>query len=123
MRLVTQTFIICLFVAIGTKSHAFQDPSANQNDLLFDYIDHVSETVGLETFESVSFEYIFAFTRQLGQIERFNLKPEGFMAWVQDAVGVRANFPYINGMSDDIFNNYVLPLRIRYESTARPEWS
>lgn len=114
--------IACAFLLLSS-AQAFQDPSANQNDLLFDYMDHVSEKIGLERFESVSFEYIFAFARQLGQIERFNLTPELFMQNVENALAVRNHFMFSgHTMSDATFNAHILPLRIRYESTARPTW-
>jgi len=117
-------FLLCTLVQmLSSNARAFQDPSARQNALLFNYMDSVSEEIGLERFESVSFEYVFALARQLGQIERFNLTSEAFFEHVHEAVSVKNTFEFAGSpMSDRTFTHYVLPLRIRYESTARGSW-
>lgn len=100
----------------------FQDPSARNNKLLFDYIDTVSETVSLERFESIPFDAMMSCARQFGQIERRVIDHEAFFEYVKHAVEVREAFQFEGSLSDRDFENYVLPLRIRYESTANHDW-
>jgi hypothetical protein len=116
------TLLSILTVCFALSAYGFTDRSANNNRVLFAYLDKISEAVGYETFESISFEYMHSLARQIGQLDRLNLPPEVFIAYVQEAVAVKDHFKQASGGSDAHFIKYVLPLRIRYESTARPNW-
>jgi hypothetical protein len=116
------TLLSFLAFCLAGSAYGFTDRSANDNGVLFEYLDEISESVGYETFESISFEYVHGLARQIGQVDRLNLPPEVFIAYIQAAVAVKDDFKQASGGSDEHFIKYVLPLRIRYESTARPHW-
>lgn len=113
--------LIFLFNA-NAPVRAFEDPTAQNNRLLFEYIDRVSETVDKDAFDRIPFSTMMSLVRRLGQIERYNLSPEAFFDYVGKAVAVREAFEFEVGLSDAEFEEYVLPLRIRYESTAQYHW-
>lgn len=123
MKRILHLSISLLFLLICAPCvNAFEDPSARNNKLLFEYIDKVAETVGQNRFDRIPFSTMMSLARRLGQIERYHLGPEAFFAYVSDAVAVRKGFHFRGGLSDTDFEEYILPLRIRYESTAHYQW-
>jgi hypothetical protein len=118
LRLLLTCFVYLSF----SRLMAFQDPSALSNQQLFQYIDPLLEELGDEALQEIEFQDIMAFVRQLGQIDRYQLKATDFLEHLTMAHAVRKQFSYEGGLSQKEFESYLLPLRIRYESTARSSW-
>ncbi|MEX2607020.1 MAG: transglutaminase-like domain-containing protein [Kiritimatiellia bacterium] len=114
--------LISLFVLSALRVSAFEDPSARNNKLLFEYIDQVPEAVGQAEFDRVPFSTLMSLARRLGQIERYHLSPKAFFAFAREAEAVREAYYIKRVLTDAEFEEYILPLRIRYESTARTQW-
>ena len=105
-----------------SRATAFQDPSVLTNQKLFQYVDQLNEELGFEALQQFDFNDVMALVRQLGQLDRYNLSPADFLAHLSAATEVRDQFTFEENLSQEEFEKYLLPLRIRYESTARSSW-
>lgn len=106
--------------AVG--AFGYYDPSTFDRQQSYAYLDQVEEVVGGETFGRVAFDHAFHLAQRMGPIDRYNVPDEVFVDHLLLAGEVRGRFYRGNSLTDEEFKRYLLPLRIRSESTARPAW-
>lgn len=100
----------------------FFDPMVNDRASMFGYLEGVEEAVGTERFEAVSYERVLFLAKTMGPIDRKGMKPETLVANLQHLGEVESRFYREEPLEEELVRAYLMPRRIRYEATSRPDW-
>ncbi len=101
---------------------SFYDPSTFDKKWAYGFLESVEEAVGQETFDGIRYDNAMHLAMRLGPIDRFSMTPKVFVRHIRLAEAVEKRFYRKRPLSDDEVKNYLLPLRIRYEHTSKPDW-
>lgn len=109
---------------IWTVSSAagYYDPSTFDKEKTYEFLSAVEAAIGYEEFEKLRFDYAFHVAERMGPIDRFCLTHAALAGHIRSTQDVERRFYSGKPLGEDEVKKYLLPLRIRYESTARPEW-
>lgn len=88
----------------------------------YEHLDEVEAAVGPEAFEKVRFDYLLELVKEFGIIDHFNISPEALIEHTKLTEKEAGNFYQGSSLSDELVKRYLLPFRIRYESSAQPRW-
>lgn len=88
----------------------------------YEYLDEVEAAVGIEEFEKVPFEQVFAVALPLGRIDKWYLTPQTFMSHVKRMQAARKQFYQERPLTDDEVKSDLLAFRIRYEVSETADW-
>jgi hypothetical protein len=114
---------IGFFLVSVLACHAeFYDPMVNDRTKLFAYLESVEEAVGSEAFESVPYERALQLAKTMGPIDRQSMAPGTFVGNLRQLGAVEKRFYRGKPLSEDEVMAFLMPKRIRYEATSRPEW-
>lgn len=101
---------------------SFYDPSTFDKKWAYGFLESVEEAVGQEAFDGIRYDNAMHLALRLGPIDRFSMTPEIFVRHIRLSEAVEKRFYRKQPLSDDEVKNYLLPLRIRYEHTSKPDW-
>ena len=101
---------------------SFYDPSTFDKKWAYEFLEAVETTTGQEAFDGIRYDNAMHLALRLGPIDRFSLTPEVFVRHIRLTETVEKRFYQKRPLSDDEMKNYLLPLRIRYEHTSKPDW-
>ena len=114
---------IALSILITTSPvDAFGDNTVGNREIAFRYLDDVRREVGLETYDSVSDLLAIKLALTLGRLDRNELTPTGFVQHLRQVESGKERFYTQRKLSTQEVEAYILPYRIRYELTSKPEW-
>jgi transglutaminase-like putative cysteine protease len=111
-----------LFCGSVVIASSFYDPSTFDKKWAYEYLESVETATGQEAFDGIRYDHAMHLAMRLGPIDRFSMTPEVFVRHIRLTESVEKRFYKKQPLSDDEVKNYLLPLRIRYEHTSRPDW-
>lgn len=116
-------FPLFLLLGVLPVGASYYDQKAS-SDLreVFTYLDEVEKEIGTEVYESVRFDNLLHVARRLGSIDHYSMTPSLLIEHVQSGEKVEKRFYTAKPLSRDEVKSYILPHRIRYEPTSRPDW-
>lgn len=124
MKMARHIFLIlCLaLITVLQVQGDFYDPLVNDREKLYQYLDDIEEAVGTQAFESVPYERVLQLARTMGSMDREAMTPGAFITHLKHLGSVEKKFYRKKPLTEENVLAYLLPLRIRYEATSRPEW-
>jgi hypothetical protein len=115
-------FVIIGLIFSSQVQGDFYDPMVNDRGKLYDYLNDIETAVGTPTFESVPYERITRLAMTMGVIDREAVTSEAFIGHLRHVSAVEKKFYKGAPLTEEDVQAYLIPLRIRYEFTTRPEW-
>lgn len=92
------------------------------HQVAYRYLDEVENAVGRETLDTIPYELALQLALTLGNIDKYNLDAQGFVAHAKAVCVARGRFYRKKPLGNEMVVSYLLPYRIRYESTSKPAW-
>ena len=120
--LLVRCVALLLVWTAALASAPYYDPTAMDHQVAYRYLDEVEKVIGTEAFEAVPYELALQLALTLGNIDKFNLDAGGFVAHVREVCRAEQRYYKERPLGNDMVVPYVLPLRIRCESTSKPAW-
>lgn len=115
--------VIALLVLIASSVvHAIYDATVGDKQIAYRYLDQVQEDVGFAAFESVSESHALQLALTLGNLDKDHLTSKAFIQHLQQVEKGKDRFYKKRKLTCDEVVAYLLPFRIRYEHTSKPEW-
>jgi transglutaminase-like putative cysteine protease len=112
-------WLLCGAVA---SASSFYDPSTFDKKWAYEYLETVEAATGQEAFDGIRYDNAMHLAMRLGPIDRFSMTPEVFVRHIRLTEAVENRFYQKQSLNDEEVKNYLLPLRIRYEHTSKPDW-
>lgn len=100
----------------------FYDPIVNDREKLYAYVDSIETALGTPVFESLPYDRVLRLAATMGLIDREAVSPNAFLLHLQHVGTVENRFYREEPLTDQDVQAYLMPLRIRYEASSRPEW-
>ena len=118
-----ESCVIALLVLLASSgAHAYDDATAGDKQIAYRYLDQVQEDVGYAAFESVSESHALQLALTLGNLDKDHLTSKAFIQHLQQVEKGRDRYYKKRKLTGDEVVAYLLPYRIRYEHTSKPEW-
>lgn len=115
--------ILCIgFLTAQVALSAYYDQSVGDKQEAYRFLDQVEKDVGTREFESVSYDLAMHLALTLGRIDKDYLTSKAFISHLRQVQRAKERFYKGKRLPDDEVTAYLLPYRIRYEPTSKPEW-
>ncbi|MCX6868800.1 MAG: transglutaminase-like domain-containing protein [Verrucomicrobia bacterium] len=114
--------IVLLVLLAVSVANAYYDATAGDKQIAYRYLDQVQDDVGFAAFESVSESHALQLALTLGSLDKDHLTSKAFIQHLQQVEKGKDRFYKKRKLTGDEVAAYLLPFRIRYEHTSKPEW-
>jgi len=101
---------------------AYYDDTAGDKQVAYEYLDQVEKDVGYEAFAATPEALTLQLALTLGKLDKVHLTSKGFIQHLHQVATARDRFYQQRKLTTEDVVAYLLPYRIRYEHTSKPEW-
>ena len=116
------TLSCTLLMMASPLASAYYDDTAGDKQLAYRYLDQVEKDVGDDVFSATSDALTLQLALTLGKLDKDHLTSSGFIQHVQQVEKAKDRYYRRRKLTNEEVTDYLLPYRIRYEHTSKPEW-
>lgn len=114
---------ILLLVSSPRAAASYYDWQDIDRKAAYDLLEQVEADVGSAEYDNIPQDLAFAFALPLCRIDRYHITSSAILGHLKCVTQARGRFYQAQkGLSDAEVMAWLLPLRIRYESTSKPDW-
>lgn len=117
------TVVLMIAGAIGrTQEHYYDLTAVSDRRENFQYVEDLKRQPGGEKIATLPHDYLLYLVERMGHIDRYHANAEIIGEHIQATVEVQTRYYSENPLSSSEVKRYLLPLRLRYESSSNLGW-